>query len=236
MGIEGTDALLADLAVARLREDLAAGYDHILTARADNIARAEALLIMYKTKGADRKAAHQALENRSCRVVVCVDMLGEGYDLPSLKVAVLHDVKKSLSPMIQFIGRFTRGGTTVTGLGTASVFVARDPTVVTSPLRELLREDADWNLLLRDVTERATRAAEEVSEFDGSFSGGPDDVTTVLLEPKMSAVAHRAPTREWDPEAALAFYGPEKVLDSSIALGADSSVAWFVVEHRDEVS
>jgi hypothetical protein len=116
------------------------------------------------------------------------------------------------------------------------VFVARDPTVVTSPLRELLREDADWNLLLRDVTERVTRAAEEVSEFDGSFSGGPDDVTTVLLEPKMSAVAHRAPTREWNPEAALAFYGPDKMLDSSIALGADSSVAWFVVEHRDEVS
>lgn len=131
--IEGTDALLADLAIARLREDLAAGYDHILMARADNIARAEALLILYKAKAADlgpvalhervlvadRKAAHQALENRSCRVVVCVDMLGEGYDLPSLKVAALHDVKKSLSPMIQFIGRFTRAGTTVAGLGTA---------------------------------------------------------------------------------------------------------------------
>lgn len=248
--IEGTDGLLADLAIARLREDLAAGYDHILMARADNIARAENLLTLYKTiaadlgpvvlheriPAADRRTAHQNLENRSCRVVVCVDMLGEGYDLPSLKVAALHDVKKSLSPMIQFIGRFTRAGTTVTRLGTASVFVARDPMVVASPLRELLREDADWNLLLRDVTERVTRAAEEVSEFDGSFSGGPDDVTTVLLEPKMSAIAHRAPTGEWNPEAALAFYGPDNVLDSSIALGVDSSVAWFVVEHRDEVS
>ncbi|MFI7406042.1 helicase-related protein [Streptomyces sp. NPDC049541] len=48
-----------------------------------------------------RRAALAALADRSCRIVVCVDMLGEGFDLPALKIAALHDVKKSLSPMIQ---------------------------------------------------------------------------------------------------------------------------------------
>ncbi|WP_434444355.1 hypothetical protein [Lentzea sp. E54] len=62
-----------------------------------------------------------------------------------------------------------------------------------SPLRDLLREDADWNLLLRDVTERSSTAAEEITEFDTSFNRGPDEVSTPSLKPKMSAIAHRAP-------------------------------------------
>ncbi|WP_346763412.1 hypothetical protein [Escherichia sp. E4694] len=35
-------------------------------------------------------------------------MLGEGYDLPNLKIAALHDHHKSLAVTLQFIGRFTR--------------------------------------------------------------------------------------------------------------------------------
>jgi superfamily II DNA or RNA helicase len=35
-------------------------------------------------------------------------MLGEGYDLPNLKIAALHDQHKSLAITLQFIGRFTR--------------------------------------------------------------------------------------------------------------------------------
>ena len=35
-------------------------------------------------------------------------MLGEGFDLPALKVAVVHDPQKSLAVTLQFIGRFTR--------------------------------------------------------------------------------------------------------------------------------
>ncbi|WP_198320528.1 DEAD/DEAH box helicase [Actinosynnema pretiosum] len=244
--IEDTDSRLADLAIARLREDLAAGHGHVLMARAKDIPRAEELLALYgakaadlgpvvlheRVKAADRAAAHRALREGECRIVVCVDMLGEGYDLPALKVAALHDVKKSLGPMIQFIGRFTRAGV---NLGRASVFVARDPSVTSSPLRELLREDADWNHLLRDVTERISTAEETASEFDDSFSEGPDEVTTVSLEPKMSAVAHRASGAEWSPESALSFYGTDAVLDNSIAISADSSVAWFVLEHRTSV-
>lgn len=41
-------------------------------------------------------------------MVVCVDMLGEGFDLPTLKIPALHDVKKGLTVTLQLIGRFTR--------------------------------------------------------------------------------------------------------------------------------
>ena len=52
------------------------------------------------------------------RIIVCVNMLGEGYDLPQLKIAAIHDEKQSLAVTLQFIGRFTR--TSGTKLGIAS--------------------------------------------------------------------------------------------------------------------
>lgn len=245
LSLEGVDQALADLAIARLRADLAAGYDHVLMARARSISRATDLTKLYLAKAADlgpraihdkltkrnRDDAFKALEERSCRIVVCVDMLGEGFDLPNLKVAALHDVKKSLGPMIQFIGRFSRS-TGHTPLGAASVFVARDPTMALSPLRDLLREDADWNLLLRDITERATEAVEQLSSFEQSFNGVPEDVPVSLLEPKMSAIAHRSASSTWRPENATAVYGRERLFGDGIVTGADGTVAWFVVEHQ----
>jgi superfamily II DNA or RNA helicase len=123
-------------------------------------------------------------------------MLGEGFDLPQLKIAALHDLKKSLGPMVQFIGRSTRAAAE-SKIGPASVFVVRDPTLAYSPLQDLLREDADSDLLLRDITERATGAVEDVSAFENSFSGAPEDVPTGLLGPTTArmSVPNGSPTR-----------------------------------------
>ncbi|MFD4413490.1 DEAD/DEAH box helicase [Streptomyces sp. NPDC058476] len=247
-GAEDVDRELADLAVSQLRTDLAAGHDHVLMARAESIAKAEELGLLYEELASDlnptvvhqnvgvtrRKAAVQALRTRECRIIVCVDMLGEGFDEPALKIAAMHAARKSLSPMIQFVGRFTRAAD---GLGEATVLVAQEPGVGTSPLRRLLREDADWNHLLRDLTDHATLAAEETSVFDTTFTGAPEDVAVSVLEPKMSAVAYRAPTAQWRPEAALLLCSSnERVLDDAMALGGeDSSVAWYVIERRTPV-
>jgi superfamily II DNA or RNA helicase len=245
LSLEGVDSALADLAIERLRADRAAGYDHILMVRARSIPRATDLAKLYIARAPEfgpravhdgltkknRDATFDALADRSCRIVVCVDMLGEGFDLPQLKIAALHDVKKSLGPMIQFIGRFSRTSAS-TAIGTAAVFVARDPAMALSPLRDLLREDADWNLLLSDITERATDAVEQLSNFEESFSGAPEDVPVSLLEPKMSAIAHRSPSSQWHPENATTVYGADQLLGSAVATSADGSIAWFVVEHR----
>jgi superfamily II DNA or RNA helicase len=40
--------------------------------------------------------------------IVCVNMLGEGFDLPNLKIAAIHTPHKSLAVTLQFIGRFAR--------------------------------------------------------------------------------------------------------------------------------
>jgi hypothetical protein len=243
LALTDTDEAVADLALARLRDDLDAGFDHILMARAASIARAERILGLYQSRAPEfgptvihhnlsakaHAAAMQGLKERTCRVIVCVDMLGEGFDFPQLKVAALHDVKKSLSPMIQLIGRFTRSGDPK--IGTASVFVARDPSVALAPLRDLLREDAHWDSLLHDITDRASTAAEDITDFDASFSDTPDDVPVALLEPKMSATVHRATNNDWRPERAAELY-VASIIGDRISVGADGTVAWFVVEHR----
>ncbi|MFI7219972.1 DEAD/DEAH box helicase [Micromonospora maritima] len=248
LSLGGTDHLVADLAVDRLRRDLAEGYDHLLMARGANVRRAEELVSIYEAKAPElgpqvlhdrlpekrRRQVLAALDDRTCRIVVCVDMLGEGFDLPALKIAALHDVKKSLSPMIQFIGRFSRT-TARSQIGTAAAFVARDPSVALSPLRDLLREDADWNMLLRDITERATEAVEGISAFEASFASAPEDISVSLLEPKMSAIAYRAPDDNWQPERAVDLYGEERLVDGRVSIGAESSVAWFVLEKRGDV-
>ncbi|MFF2217459.1 hypothetical protein [Streptomyces antibioticus] len=110
--------------------------------------------------------------------------------------------------------------------------MARDPAAALSPLRDLLKEDADWDLLLHDITERSAARGEELSEFDASFTHVPPDMAVSVLEPKMSVVAHRAPSGTWDPQAAIGRYGEDRVLGQTVATGADGRIAWFVVEHR----
>jgi superfamily II DNA or RNA helicase len=43
------------------------------------------------------------LNDRKTRIVIRVDMLGEGFDLPELKIAALPDVHESLAVTLQFI-------------------------------------------------------------------------------------------------------------------------------------
>ena len=136
---DDVDRALAKQSIAKLRSDLAEGYDHVLMARVSGIPRAKEIkqllrrrwrLTSYRSSSTTRcrkgyqRDALKALRERKSRVIVCVNMLGEGFDLPALKVAAVHDPQKSLAVTLQFIGRFAR--TSSHGnFGGASMFVAR---------------------------------------------------------------------------------------------------------------
>ena len=242
---ENPDGALAAEAVARLRADLGEGKDHILMARVKSIPRAVAILALYAEAASDlkpvviystlkarsRSAAVDALKTRESRIVVCVDMLGEGFDLPALKVAAVHDSHKSLGVTLQFIGRFARtssGGE----FGDAAMFVARTELEPDLRLRSLYAEDADWNLLLRDISEAAVDEQQGVSDFEAGFGSLPDEVALRSLLPKMSAVVYRAPTSQWNTDAIVGYFGEESLLTNPIGLNAQAGVAWCVVERR----
>ncbi|HUP59148.1 MAG TPA: DEAD/DEAH box helicase family protein [Thermoanaerobaculia bacterium] len=177
-----------DIAVARaaetiLKTDREAGMQHLLLVRTDTTSRAKELGKLYQAQtglklariGSDLsyttiKKTIARLRERKLDGIICVDMLGEGFDLPELKVAAIHAPHKTLGVTLQFIGRFAR--TSPVQIGTAK-FIAV-PSDITFDASRLYEEDADWQALVprlieeRVVTEVETRQALEtfVSRVD----------------------------------------------------------------------
>lgn len=131
------DRSIARAAVAQLREDQKNNFDHRLFARAASIPSAERLVGFYADEGAKVAAINsqtakkkqdqieEALLGGQLDGIVCVDMFGEGYDFPKLKVAALHAPHRSLVPTLQFIGRFARTNDAKTGDATLVAPVSR---------------------------------------------------------------------------------------------------------------
>jgi superfamily II DNA or RNA helicase len=62
-------------------------------------------------------------------------MLGEGFDLPNLKIAAIHNIRKSLPITVQLAGRFTRTKFDES-LGNASIIVNLKDTDVRKELEK----------------------------------------------------------------------------------------------------
>lgn len=206
----------ADLAIIKrmgemLTRDDEAGYLHLAMARTDTIERAQDLLKLYrqhlgqypsaivhnKTPPLERSATIAALKAGRVRIIVCVNMLGEGFDLPRLKIAGLHDRQASETITLQFIGRFTRSQQ---GLGSATVIA---PVSLKDPrewLNSLYREDADWNHLLQlrsaFKTDRQRRREDFYVGLDAHFENIPAET----IAPRLSTFVYRTTCTQWHPE------------------------------------
>ncbi len=207
---EEGDRAIARAAVDQLRQDLQASYDHLLLARCENIARAQQVHQLYVAIAEDLQPVmvHSEVRNApqiikdvrqgKSRIVVCVDMLGEGFDLPQLKIAAVHDTHKSLAVILQFTGRFTR----VAGaqMGDAKVIANIANQDVSSALERLYSEDADWNALLSEFSSQAVRQHFALVEFlnaskrlDEGEEKGTAAISHHLLRPKFSTAIYNAP-------------------------------------------
>lgn len=56
----------------------------------------------------NKKAINELKTTKELDGLICIDMLGEGFDFPQIKLAVLHAAPQSLLPFIQFVGRIAR--------------------------------------------------------------------------------------------------------------------------------
>ncbi len=247
MSAADVDRDIARAAVEQLREDLDAGLDHILMARVQSISRADALVGIYEDLAADlgprridsklsatrQRDARSALDDRSCRIVICVDMLGEGFDLPALKIAAVHDPHKSLAVTLQFIGRFTRVGGEE--LGDASVFVPRISGAMDERLRRLYGEDSDWNTVVRDLTHAEVENERARSEFEAGFGQVPIEVAMRGIQPKMSTVVYRADSLTWNPDGVYGVFDERSLLTKKIAINSTEQVLWFVTAEETPV-
>ncbi len=207
--LKEADKVIAETAIARLRADLKY-HNHILMARCATKDRADEIFKLYEQEtdlqpvllysGAPQaKENYQKIVKKQARIIVCVDMLGEGFDLPELKIAAFHDIRKSLPITLQLAGRFTRTKYDEQ-LGDAC-FIANiaDPNV-TDELEDLYARNPDWNKLLANMSQG--RIEEEV-DFKKLLAGFPKFADAPLplnnIKVKMSAVAYQNKTDTWNP-------------------------------------
>jgi superfamily II DNA or RNA helicase len=236
------DAVIADAAIAKLREDLANDLNHLLMARCSSIDRAKSVTRIYNSiaadlnpvlvhsdePGADERI--KELREGKSRIVVCVNMLGEGFDLPQLKVAAIHDLHKSLGILLQFTGRFTRSA--AKDIGDATVIANIAEPNVSAALERLYSEDADWNEVLSELSSGAAQEHAKLIAFLNDVqrldAGPPDDdiaITHKLLRPTLSTLFYEA-----DNFSPKSFYAglPDGLLPYRVWLHTKSNTLFFV--------
>ncbi|MCM3575513.1 DEAD/DEAH box helicase family protein [Mesobacillus subterraneus] len=202
-----SDEEIAKIAIQHLDEDLDKGYEHVLLARAKSRKRAdeiyEKIYSQYKEynpvvihtgiPAAQRKKYLKQVKNGNAKIVVCVDMFGEGIDIPTLKIAAIHDKYKSLPITLQFIGRFAR--TSGNNLGNAKLITNVAMEDLKESIEELYRQDSDWNQLLNIHSHQAIDKEVELSEFIGKFEKGHvKDIDLSQLKMKISTRMFRYPS------------------------------------------
>lgn len=219
---EARDRAIASAAIEALRHDrVELQKDHLLMARTESRARAMAVVKIYEElapefkpvlvcTGAGRKTANEdaleRLQDRGpdgARIVVCVNMLGEGFDLPHLKVAALHDSHQSIAIALQFIGRFTRKGDWQS-IGDATVVANIADPITESKLANLYAEGADWDQIIRRLSESSIASELRLQEVvlglreSGNLSA---KLSLWNLRPALSAQFFQTTCEEWIPQA-----------------------------------
>lgn len=241
----------ADLAIIQrmgevLSRDDDEGYLHLAMARTDTVQRAEELLGLYrehlgdypsalvhnKTPAFERAATIEALKAGRIRIIVCVNMLGEGFDLPRLKIAGLHDRQASETITLQFIGRFTRSQQ---GLGSATVIA---PVSLKDPrewLNSLYREDADWNHLLQVrsafKTDRQRRREDFYVGLDAHFENIPEET----VAPRLSTFVFRTTCTKWHPENLTKLEKAKALIVEDPIINPELGLVLMVMRHESKL-
>jgi len=240
------DEAIALAAVKQLEEDIQKGWSHLVMARAADIERATEIFEIYervalqhhpqlihsKVPKSQQKEILRQLRSGGARIVVCVDMFGEGFDMPELKIAAIHDVHKSLPITLKFTGRFVRGRTDL-GRATLIANIAANKDL-NDALRALYAEDPDWNTLLCDLSTEATGRQLARSRLVRGFGKTPGGFPVQNLAPKFSAETYKVEDAEWDTDALEALLSKSQLL-FPLQINHEAKVLLFVTRLDEEV-
>lgn len=201
------DQVIAEAAVDQLHQDPST---HILMARTDSVKRAEEVYTIYKNYSEfnpvrihsrlstrERERTRKKILNKETRIIVCVDMLGEGFDLPELKIVAFHDIRKSLPITLQIVGRFIRSRP---DLGEATSIANIADVDVRDEIKKFYAQGSDWNVLLEQSSEGIIEQQIELQDFIDGFDDFLDKIPLQNLQPAMSMVAYKTRCKNWNPE------------------------------------
>ena len=243
------DKAIADAAMARLYEDREQGWSrHRMMVRAENKSHAETLYENYSTWYPEEKivlihsgtVGKKEIINRikanKYDIVVCVDMLKEGFDYPEFKIAAVHSVHKSLSVLLQFIGRFTR---TQSGLGDASFVVNYAEEKMSVELENLFQEGSGWEDVISEVADAKKAEAESLLSFlqgckpYSGFDSPEIELNPKLVYPALSCVCFRAKEVDW--KAFKRAFNLNHYALSQPYFNSEENVFYFTTQKREKV-
>lgn len=209
--LQKADQVIAKSAVKQLREDLNK-YNHTIMARVNSIERAKEVYSIYKKNYAEfnpilihsniksekeKEQIREKIINSESRIVICVDMLGEGFDLPELKIAAFHDIRKSTTVTLQLAGRFTRPRQDV---GDATFIANIANITVREELKKLYYQYANWNTILREISDGTVQEKIDLQELASGFQNSLTDISLLKLRTAMSTVIYKTECEDWNPE------------------------------------
>ena len=190
------DIAIAQAAESKFRTDRAAGFQHLVMVRTDGVSRAKELKELYTNttglnlefvSGAHSLAHVKRVVNKlrtfELDGIVCVNMFGEGFNLPNLKIAAIHSPHKSLALTLQFIGRFARTGQANIG---GATFLA-EPTSSSVEIDQLYEEGAVWRDIVQNLSagrvEEVRRTREVIDSFTVDAAPDMEDFSLYTVEP-----------------------------------------------------
>jgi len=190
------DIAIATATEAKFRRDRDAGLEHLVMVRADTLPRAQELKDIYERNTRLRLAfvngkhslAHvkrivTKLKAAELDGIVCVNMFGEGFNLPNLKIAAVHSPHKSLAITLQFIGRFARTGQRNIG---GATFLA-EPISSSEELGHLYEARAIWRDIVHNLgasrVEAEIRTREVLDSFEIDAAPDMEDFSLYSLKP-----------------------------------------------------
>jgi superfamily II DNA or RNA helicase len=170
-----------DMLIARECRRLLSTEDHqrsTLLVRAKSIERLESLRTAYASAGIDLRLLHnripqdeqhtliEGIRGGGIQAVGVVAMLGEGFDLPSLRLLAYHDKHRSLAPTMQLLGRLAR--THPEFPQRSALVTVKDADVfpeLKGAVRALYEEDETWADVLPGIIDDEV----EVEQRDRTF-------------------------------------------------------------------
>lgn len=234
------------------------GLDHYLMIRTDTKKHAKELEKLYseittlKLKRIDSSMSNltvkkciEDLRERSLDGIICVDMLGEGFDFPNLKIAAIHAPHKSLASTLQFIGRFAR--TNAENIGVAK-FIAMNDRELLIENQALYTSDSIWQDMIIDMSESKINEEESIKEYIGDYQNYAGNSVEIINDlslhgirlnchAKIYKVVGFNKTSEF-PDACNIEFGPyiNEKDNTVVAIGKNNtSPKWFIGESVKDV-
>ncbi|MFV5690339.1 DEAD/DEAH box helicase [Flavobacterium sp. ZT3R25] len=193
-------------------------------------------IVVVHSKTKERKKIIDDIKNGSYDIVICVDMLKEGFDFPDFKIAAVHKLHKSLAVLLQFIGRFTR---TQDGLGDASFIVNFAEENLSVELENLLQEGSGCEDVISEIADARKAHAESLLSFlqgckpYSGFDSPDTELNPKLVYPALSCVCYKAEEVDWSKFKDA--FNLNKYAITQPYYNKEENVFYFTTQKREKV-